>query len=235
MDFHSHLLAKMDDGSRSLEESLEMISAMCRQGIDCLALTPHFYANDESVDAFLKRRQAAFEELKAACPAQAPRLLLGAEVRFYDGISRLEGLSRLCLDGGRLLLLEMPMNRWTEYAVREVCDMASRGKVTVVLAHIERYLPLQKKEVWERLLESGVLMQSNADFFLDRFSRGKALRWLKEGRIHWLGSDCHDRKKRPPNVGEAMEIIRTRLGPRFAREWMDFSEELISEFHEGRM
>jgi protein-tyrosine phosphatase len=62
LDFHSHILPEVDDGSQSVDESILMINALAEQGIDRIVATPHFYANDESVSEFLVRRQKAYNE-----------------------------------------------------------------------------------------------------------------------------------------------------------------------------
>ena len=121
LDFHSHILPRVDDGSQGLEESLLMLSAMKDQGVTTVIATPHFYANDDSVDSFLSRRDAAYAAL-APQYTDVPRIILGAEVKYYEGISRLPDLKRLRIDGSRLLLLEMSMSKWSEYAVREVLE-----------------------------------------------------------------------------------------------------------------
>jgi protein-tyrosine phosphatase len=98
----------MDDGSKRVQESLELLSMLSAQGVDTVIATPHFYANDESVDRFLERRAECYGRLCDALPDGVPKMLLGAEVSYYPGISRLEGLSRLCIEGTDILLLEMP-------------------------------------------------------------------------------------------------------------------------------
>ena len=64
MDFHTHLLPEMDDGSRSVEESLAMLKQMAAQNINWAAATPHFYAFQESPEQFLKRRSASAARLQ---------------------------------------------------------------------------------------------------------------------------------------------------------------------------
>ena len=64
IDFHTHILPKVDDGSRSLEQSLAMLNELKKQGVKKLVATPHFYANDESVESFLERRNRVYAELK---------------------------------------------------------------------------------------------------------------------------------------------------------------------------
>jgi len=62
------------------------------------------------------------------------------------------------------------------------------------------------------LSEQGVLMQSNAGFFLSLRTRRKALKLLRDGRIHLLGSDAHNMNERAPHMAEAARIIRRRGG-----------------------
>ena len=212
IDFHSHILPGIDDGSKSAEMSVEMIRALREQGVDTICATSHFYATQRTPQRFLQRRQEAFERLRPLLPDDAPRILLGAEVLYFPGISHMEELPELCLEGTDLLLLEMPFETWSGYMVREVNELARTGRFTVLLAHIERYYFQQEASVWSNLLNNGVLMQSNADFFLPFGTRRKAIRLMREGMIHLLGSDCHNTTSRAPHMAEAAARIRRHLG-----------------------
>ena len=223
IDFHSHILPKMDDGSQSTQESLEMLQALSEQGITRVVATPHFYANDESVSAFLERRKSSYDRLISCVTPDMPEIINGAEVRYYGGISHLENLEALCVKCSRLILLEMPENRWTEYAIREISDISSERNLVPVLAHIERYIAYQNSETLYRLLESGVLMQINASFLNGFFSRRKALNMLKRNQIHFIGSDCHNMSDRPPEIQKAVKIIRKKLGDGFTDSFVDFA------------
>ncbi len=227
IDWHSHILPGIDDGSQHLADSLTMMEQMADQGVTTVIATPHFCANRESVEEFLRRRQEARQRLEAQLPDGAPRLLCGAEVEFYSGISRLPDLKQLCIEGTHVLLLEMSISRWTEYTVKELVELAGRGNLTLVLAHVERYLDLQTEEVRERLYKSGILMQSNASCFLRLASRRKALAMLRSGDIHLIGSDCHNTDSRSPNVGKAMEYIEKKLGPQAVARLRQRGEHLL--------
>ena len=63
IDFHTHILPGIDDGSRNSEESIQMLNLEQEQGITKIVFTPHFYANRNSVERFLKRREASYERL----------------------------------------------------------------------------------------------------------------------------------------------------------------------------
>ena len=223
LDFHSHILPRVDDGSQSVEESVALLRMLSEQGVDLVAATPHFYADHSTPERFLEKREAAYgrlqEGLRADPSLSAPDIRLGAEVWYYPGVSRTKGIEALRLEGTKLLLLEMPMETWGQYTVREILDLNASGALTVVLAHIERYLPLQSPDVWDLLLQNDVLFQVNASFFLSHRSRRKAMKLLRRGQIHWIGSDCHNLSSRPPRIGQAASLIREKLGDAFLADF----------------
>ena len=219
IDFHSHILPGIDDGSRSVEESAEMLRALYRQGVELVALTSHFYANENSPRHFLERRARAFARLAPVLGEDMPRVRLGAEVYYFREISHMEGLDSLCLEGSRLLLLEMPFNTWTEGETREVEELCRSGRFTVMLAHIERYWKDQRRSVWQRLREAGAVFQCNASFFRPGLHQGRAIRLLGQGYVQIIGTDCHNMEGRRPNMDVAAAALEKRLG---AREAMGF-------------
>jgi protein-tyrosine phosphatase len=229
IDFHSHVLPGIDDGSRSVEESRRMLAASAGQGITHMAATPHFYPTENSPEQFLARRGQAAARLRAVWQPEFPRLLMGAEVCYFDGISRSGGLEALRIEGTSLLLLEMPVQTWSDRMAAEIKALHSRPGFTVLLAHIERYLRLQRGAVWDGLLAAGVLMQSNASFFLRWSTRRRAVHMLEAGRLHLLGSDCHNMADRAPRMGGALAVIgekRRRLVEGRCRTLLELEEEV---------
>ena len=207
IDIHTHILPRIDDGSSSLDMSIEMLRQERSQGITKVVLTPHFYAAQNSPRVFLERRDRAYEQLLAAWTPELPELHLGAEVQYFDGICQMGGLSRLCMDGQTTLLLEMPFSPWSHQAVQDVLELNSRRDIQVILAHIERYCSYAPADVWDRFRDGGVLMQSNASFFLNWRTRRKALKMFQNGEIQFVASDCHNLTTRPPQLGPAWEYI----------------------------
>jgi protein-tyrosine phosphatase len=217
----------MDDGSKSVEESLVLLKMLSDQRADTIVATPHFYANRESVAEFIDRREKAYQRLQARVPEQYADILLGAEVRYYHGIGRMAQLDRLCIGDSRLLLLEMPMEKWTDYTVRELMDLANTGNVRLMLAHIERYYSLQSKDAWNRLYDTDIQMQVNAGFFTGIWTKRKALSFLEDGRVHLIGSDCHNIEHRPPRLGKAYENIEKKFGKEFAAQFIEYGRHLL--------
>ncbi len=224
IDFHSHILPGIDDGSKDAATSLMMLNALKKQGADTVCATSHFYATQRSVDRFLFRRQEAWDRLQEVLPQDAPRILLGAEVLYFPGISRMDELPQLCLEGTKLLLLEMPFERWTTHCTQEVCELARQGTVQILMAHIERYFFYQPIAVWDEFLDLGILMQSNAEFFLPFKTRRKAMRLLEDGYIHLLGSDAHNMSSRAPNLDKA----RARIAKSLGEETLEYIDNLGS-------
>lgn len=227
IDFHSHILPAIDDGSKNAQESLAMLNSLKEQGITRVVATPHFYANDGSVSSFLERRQKSYEKLRAELRDDSPEIFLGAEVRYYEGLSKLEQLQDLCIQGTRLLLVEMPSARWTEYVLSELFNLSSQGRFTLVLAHIERYMNFQSADVFEKLLANDVLMQVNADFVTGFFTKRKALNLFRNEKLHFIGSDCHNMTTRPPEIAKAYELIGKKLGRHFLNDLIEYENEMF--------
>ncbi|MCD7838467.1 MAG: capsular polysaccharide biosynthesis protein [Clostridiales bacterium] len=213
IDFHAHFLPGIDDGSSSVEESVEMLRVSYHMGVTKIVATPHFYADRTTPEQFLAERDRAWERLAPALPDDTPAVLLGAEVCYYTGISHTERLSALCMEGTNVLLLEMPFHKWTTNVVGEVVSIAQDQGLTVLLAHIDRYLSTESSNTWRVLAEHDVLFQVNASFFLDGwFRQRQALKLLRVGKIAALGSDCHNMENRKPNLAPAFSVIRQKAG-----------------------
>ena len=226
-DFHSHILPCIDDGSKSLEESLKMLELLAAQGVNRVVATPHFYPNRNSVDEFLEKRNAAYKLLEPHLTSKHPQIVLGAEVKFYDGISRLENLESLFIEGTEILLLEMPFERWSEYTVKQLINLSSSGIGTVVIAHIDRYIQFQSKVVLEELVRNGILFQVNAESFKQFFEKRKMLKLLKEHLIHFIGTDCHNLTDRAPNIEVALTAISKKFGEQFLESFINSQNQIF--------
>jgi len=227
VDFHTHILPGIDDGSSSSAESIRMIRTSREYGAGCLVLTPHFYADCDNPERFLRRRTASLNRLKQGWSERIPLLIPGAEISYFEGISDVQELPQMCIGHSRTLLLEMPFHPWTDRIFSEVMELSERRGYRVVLAHVERYLRFQSEESLYRLVGHGVRMQSNSGFFLHWRTRRKALRMLEGGLIHLLGSDCHNMSSRPPNLGDACRIIEEKCGREAVNEIMARSIRLL--------
>lgn len=212
IDVHSHFLPAIDDGSNSAAQSEQMLRTSFEQGVDVIVATPHFYAWNTNPKQFLSRRQKALESI-CYDASSMPRILLGAEVAYYDGLQHSEDLKLLCIGKSRLLLIEMPFESWTERTVNSICSLPANQEIVPVLAHIERYLHFGANRKWLPVLqEKGVLIQSNCGFFLSRMQGRKAVKMLRQGAIQFIGTDCHNMQDRRPNMELLVQKIASTAG-----------------------
>lgn len=217
VDFHCHILPCVDDGSRSVEESLAMLEAERGQGVTHVVATPHFYPQYSSPESFLKKRyesEMLLRERLSRSP-ELPDITMGAEVYFFRGISESNAISGLTIGKNKYILVEMPLPPWTESMYKELSDIYTKQGITPIIAHVDRYIgPFRSFGIPEKLEELPVLVQANASFFTRTATKRMALRMLKDSRIHLLGSDSHNTESRPPNLGDAASVILDKMGER---------------------
>lgn len=231
IDFHTHVLPGIDDGSTSLEESIELLRMEREQGIDHVVATPHFYAQHDSPERFLERRERAKEKLLEEMEKHPdmPKLSIGAEVYFFRGISDSELLPKLTIDNKRFILIEMPMSEWTDSMYSEIEAIYTQRGITPIMAHMDRYIaPFHTHKIPEKLAELPVLVQANASFFLKGGLTSRlAFRLLKEDKIQLIGSDCHNLTTRAPRIGDAFDAIRKKLGEETAFRICECGESVL--------
>lgn len=228
-DLHTHILPGMDDGAQSVEEAVEMLRLQVQQGVDTVALTPHFYPERENIADFLARRESArLKLLKALQGQQCPKLILGAEVAWVPDMTEWPELESLCYQNTKTILIELPIYTWTDSLFRQLYSMESRRGVMPVIAHIDRYFRIQSKRNLERLLEMGYPIQVSAEALLRLLGRKQALELLKyyDGL---LISDCHNLLERGPNLEQAMAVVKKKLGARVAQEISNITDEILKD------
>jgi len=229
-DLHTHILPGMDDGARDCEAALAMLRVQREQGVNRVALTPHFYRDEESPERFLARRARAWEKLSEAMAASGeeyPELVLGAEVCWVPGIHRWEEPERLCLGGSPYFLLELPDVPWRASMFDQIYDLMDTSGIIPVLAHVERYFRTQKAGLVNELFRMGVPLQISAAPMLRFMERGAILRRVGEHPNCFLISDCHNLTGRAPNLGPGMEQVRKRLGADRAAEMLAVSRGIF--------
>ena len=209
IDYHCHILPQMDDGPDRLSECLTMLRRSKEQGVEVMVSTSHFYADEDYPAQFVERRNAAFRRLREAMLRDAegyPLVVLGAEVLYFPGISQAQDIEKLVIGSGRTILVEPPMAPWSDTMLDEIVELGENLRCQPVVAHVDRYMRLLKdKRLMDRVLERNLLVQVNASWFVDPKTVRFAVRNLKKGNIHLIGSDCHNLLSRSPNLGQARQ------------------------------
>lgn len=191
LDIHSHILYGIDDGSRTKEESIELLRYLEEQGVEKIIVTPHYIENTK-YEATISKKQKLIDELSKKTSI---KLYIGNEVYFSDKTLELLRRKKLsCLNNSRYLLIELPMSSKIKDLDEMIFDLTISGVVPII-AHPERYLYVQKDITYlDKLKESGALFQSNYGSLTGNYGKSaeKAIKkLLKKGYVSFMGTDIH--------------------------------------------
>lgn len=202
------------------------------QRISKIVATPHFYAFSDDLNQFLKRRSYAEQQLREemAKHPDLPELLVGAEVSYFSGMASSDAITKLAIANSKYILIEMPFSAWTNNMYSELQSIHDRQGLIPIIAHIDRYVSrFHYHGIMQKLEELPVIIQGNAEAFLKRSTASLALRMLNNGKIHALGSDCHNTHSRPPNLGNTLQVICNKLGEKRMEDILSYEEGILEE------
>ena len=99
--------------------------------------------------------------------SDCPDIRLGAEVCYFRGIGRAREIEKLCIEGTRVIMVELPFRQWDEEVLRDVEELMEKQNVSVMLAHIERFYAYQKrKKIWKEVLDLPVYFRLMQNFLM---------------------------------------------------------------------
>jgi protein-tyrosine phosphatase len=232
VDIHCHILPGLDDGSDSLETSIQMAEMAIADGVTHVVGTPH--ANSTyKFDPDLNRQRR--DELQAAV---GDRLQLATGCDFHLNYENLQGLQqdqkKYTINQKNYLLVE-----FADFAIPpsmdETLHQLQLTGLSPIITHPERngLLRAQPERMY-RWLHQGCYAQITAGSLLGRFGSGaqhRAEEWLDAGRVHFVASDAHNLKSRPLQLRGAFEAVAKRSGEDVARAL--FQDNPLAVF-EGR-
>lgn len=205
-DIHSHILPGIDDGARTVEDSIILIKKEIENGVDTIVLTPHFNPVVDSLDEFLEKRANAFKQLVDEVVQQNIdiNLVLGAEVFFSPELVNLD-VDKLCIADTDFILIEFPFHSYPVWTTEVFYQLLIKGK-TPIIAHIERYSYFRKDiETLYNHIESGCLAQINAEAVKSEFKFIK--KCIDHNLVHFIATDTHSITSRPPLMKKAAKFL----------------------------
>ena len=216
-DMHTHILPEMDDGSKSVDMSVAMLRKMAEMGITTVCATSHYYADQNDTATYCVRRSKALEALHGILESDSslPRIRPAAEVAYFRNMEE-HHLERLCIEGTRTLMLEMPFTEWTDQQVETVTTLSLDQHYQVVLVHPERFcFSKGNRQKLEQMVELPIGLQVNAGSLISWSTRRLALELLRLTDTPLRGSDSHNLTSRAPNLKGGRDVIRRKLGEGF--------------------
>lgn len=216
VETHCHILPGIDDGAPDVETSVKMVRRLKEQGAKAIILTPHYYSDSISYGNFIENRNAAFEKLSAALDDDDPRLIPAAEVYITEYLFNNESLKKLCIGNSGYALIEHSFScDFSQKTYERLLNLNYDFGIKPILAHIERYNALMNDEnLLDEYINAGCLTQVNISSFSDapRGIRKKLIKYLESGRIHFIGSDCHNLSSRAPEYENGVNVILKKCG-----------------------
>ncbi|MBE5750007.1 MAG: hypothetical protein E7346_03985 [Clostridiales bacterium] len=211
IDIHAHILPEVDDGSRSMEESLALLKESSQQGISDVVLTPHYRGNYLTERKELEEKFAALKE-KAEQAGIPVRLYLGQEIYldkdFKEFITTTETLD---LNGSGYILVEFDFYEDTDIA-DVVYELNGLGYKKVIVAHFERYFHADLSDA-RSVKDVGGYIQVNADSILGKEGRAikkKVMALFENGLVDFVAGDVHHNRENC--MAKAFKVIKRKFG-----------------------
>ena len=211
IDIHSHILPGIDDGSKKISITLDMIKRASLDGTTDIVATPHyikgyFYVPYKEVKEISTNLNKLVKEEGIDC-----NIHYGQEVYYSESIIEdLENEEIGTINSGQYMLVEFPMRRIPEEAIDYMYELKLRG-ITPIIAHPERYKDFMNdiRKVNE-FINEGCLFQMNAGSILGEFGNEvkKCAEKLIKNRIYnFIGSDAHNDTTRKTGISDALYTI----------------------------
>ncbi len=216
IDFHTHIIPNVDDGSKCMDETIELLKEAKSAGFETIILTSHYLkdyyqTNVDERTKILSSIQSILEYNKIDI-----KLVLGNEIYISDNIIELiESKRANTINGTKYILFELPFNIVPENLYYIVYNMLEH-KYIPILAHPERYSFVQKNpNIVGELIEKGVLMQANYGSFVGQYGRKAQIivkKLLKSNMIYFLGTDVHRKNTIYPQIPQILSSMEKYIG-----------------------
>lgn len=209
IDFHSHVIPEVDDGSRSMDMTMDMINNSLEQGVEYICATPHFIpgeceiSHEEYTNKFNSVRSAISSDIN---------LIQGLEIYINPELPNLYKEKKIWGFGEkRYLLIELPMQQYPIYTDKIFYELRLLGAAPV-LAHPERNLSIMKNpDLLIELIEQGNMAQMNAGSLMGLYGtevKKFAEKLVGMNLIHMLGSDGHNNRKRNTDLKDGIDRLK---------------------------
>lgn len=231
IDIHTHVLPKIDDGARNIEETFTIIQEAYRIGFKHIFCTSHFIESE--YETSIEDREAIIRMIQKKLNEDNIDITLhcGSEIFITPNLDELlrKGIVGT-LANTRYLLMELPLNTEINYLENMLYKLASMNLIPII-AHPERYTIVQKKpEVCEKMIELGALLQGNYGSLMGNYgihAKKTLLKLLKRNQIHFLGSDVHRARSTYLQIEKILDKLEKKIGKEKVREITEKNPEKI--------
>lgn len=233
IDFHNHILPSTDDGPKSIEVSIEMLSNAQKQGIKEVVNTVHFQhpkMENKIVNFGIIKERIELLQKKLYENKIDIKLHFGSEVFFLPNLLEIKNNPLTTFGNGKYMLVEFPTLNIPDIQKQHLYELKLSG-VTPIIAHPERYLPVQGDiSMVTNWLEAGCIIQVDAGSILGKLGKNSKLtseRIVKNGWCQIIGSDSHDNKNRNFCLKEAFDLVSNWVGNDAGKMFDEYPRKII--------
>ncbi len=211
IDIHSHILAKVDDGSNNIEMSLSMAKQYIESGITSVIATPHFIEDSFNTDILTNKLALKYLRQQLDKNNIPLKVYLGNEV--YISLTAIDDIvskKAASLNNSRYVLIELPMYDIPIYVDDIIYGLLLKGYIPII-AHPERNSKIMNDpNILYNYIKKGALAQLNLPSLEGMYGRtvqSCAQTLLEHKMIHFVGTDAHTNRTRSPKVREALDKL----------------------------
>lgn len=212
IDFHCHIIPYVDDGSKNLDMSIQMLEMSFNDGVEYICATPHFIAGESEIERFnYDEKLNNLKEISKIKDLNV-KILNGLELYIHPELPKLYKDGKVWgINDSNYLLIELPMNHFPLYTEEVFYELRLMG-ATPILAHPERNSKLKDNiKLLENLIDQGTLTQVTSGSLNGLYGKDvKAFAELlvKKNMVHLVGSDAHNNSRRNTMMKKEYEIIK---------------------------
>lgn len=231
IDFHTHILPNIDDGSRNIEETIRLIQEAQAVGFEAVIGTSHYMEGYYETNVPEREMLINIIYQKLQEENLDMKLYLGNEIYLSENmISLLEEEKASTINDTSYVLFEMPLNIEPLNLYNVIYEMM-QAKLIPILAHPERYTFVQQDpELIYDLVEKGVLMQSNYASIIGYYGLKAQIivkKLLENNLVHFLGSDVHRANTIYPKIPQILEKLTQIIGKEKLKELTTKNPKLV--------
>ena len=212
VDIHSHIINEIDDGSKNIEMTINMLKKAEQSGTTDIIATPHFMRGRFEVE--YKDVVKKVEELREISRENNIDINIYAGQEVYYSKNILEYYNDKIIgtiNNTKYMLIELPMLEFNiDEVINIIYELQIRG-ITPIIAHPERYkLFIKKPSMINSLIKEGMLFQLNAGSLTGNFGKDvkkTATKYLENNIYSFIGSDAHRDIGRDTDIKEALGIL----------------------------
>ncbi|WP_010677050.1 tyrosine-protein phosphatase [Bacillus timonensis] len=217
IDIHCHILPRLDDGSKDLDESIEMAKLAVSEGITKIIATPHHKNRDydnpkEKILQKVEILNSALSQHKiplTILPGQEPRIY-GEIIEEYEN-----GEVLTLNDGGKYLFIEFPSGHVPRYSEQLLFDIQLKG-LTPIIVHPERNSEIiENPDLLYKFVKNGVCTQITSSSVTGHFGKKIkkfTLQLVESNLTHFVASDAHNLSSRPFRMSDAYSELVKEFG-----------------------